>query len=257
MSRSRSLSTTRSSGRAAPGAHTTSGTSSCATRSTTAFPRRSEGASTSGLRRSEPSWRVPRRSTRPCISSWRGIVGEAFRTALVGARAAAAVSSHREALDLYRRVTRNMPEETDPLTRARIQEELATEAAAMDQNEAAAAAFESARELYRAAGAALQAAAIVAPLVSIRHLLGIGTEVGAAARAWSRGARSNPAGARSCCESASLVAALASALARDLRIVRGQATRSRGDRARGPPAPRRSSRMPGAASPGCSCSPAA
>jgi hypothetical protein len=48
----------------------------------------------------------------------------------------------------------------------------------MDQNEAAAAAFESAREIYLPAGAALQAAAIMAPLVSIRHLLGIGTAAG-------------------------------------------------------------------------------
>jgi DNA-binding CsgD family transcriptional regulator len=148
---------------------------------------------------------------------------EAFRTALVGASAAAAVSSHREALDLYRRVTRNMPVETDPMTQARILEELATEAAAMDQNEAAAAAFESARELYLRAGAALHAAAIMAPLVSIRHLLGVGTAAGC--RLLERGLEEldqipeEPDRTR---VRASLVAALASALARDLRIAEAE-----------------------------------
>ena len=158
--------------------------------------------------------------------------GEAFRTALVGARAAAAVSSHREALDLYRRVTRNMPEETDPLTRARIQEELAVEAAAMDQNEAAAVAFESARELYRGAGAALQAAAIVAPLVSIRHLLGIGTEVGG--RLLERGLEEldqNPAGARSCSSALEPRRRPRLRAREGLAHRRRRATRSRGHRA--------------------------
>ena len=145
---------------------------------------------------------------------------EAFRTALLGARAAAAVSSRGDALDLYRRVARNMPENTEPLTRARILEELATEAAAMDQNEAAAEAFERARELYRAAGAALQAAAIVAPMVSIRHLLGVGTDL--CRQLLERGLAEldqipqEPDRLR---VRASLVAALASALARDVRIV--------------------------------------
>ncbi len=145
---------------------------------------------------------------------------EAFRTALVGARAAAAVSSHREALDLYRRASRNMPAKVDPLTRARIVEELAIEAAAMDENEAAAQAFEGAREAYLAAGAALEAAAIVAPLVSVRHLLGDGIDVGR--QLLERGLEEldrlppQPDGPR---VRASIVAALAAALGRDLRLV--------------------------------------
>jgi hypothetical protein len=61
-----------------PRAHTTSGTSSCATRSTTAFPRRSEDASTSAWRRSETSSRAPHRSTPLRTSSWRGIVERRF-----------------------------------------------------------------------------------------------------------------------------------------------------------------------------------
>ena len=93
----------------------------------------------------------------------------------------------------------------------------------MDQNEAAAGAFERARDLYRGAGAALKAAAIVAPLVSIRHLLGVGTDVGRPLL--ERGLEEldrippEPDHLR---VRASLVAALASALARDVRIVEAE-----------------------------------
>jgi DNA-binding CsgD family transcriptional regulator/tetratricopeptide (TPR) repeat protein len=143
----------------------------------------------------------------------------AFRAALVGALAAAAVSSHREALDLYRRAARNMPTDIDSANRARILAELAFEAAAMDENDAAAKAFEESREAYLAAGAALAAAALVAPLVSILHLLGHGIDVGRQLVEQTLDEvdllPASPDVAR---VRASLVAALAGVLARDLRI---------------------------------------
>ena len=102
---------------------------------------------------------------------------EAYRTALAGARTAAAISSHREAFELYRRALRNVPGDLPPLDHARALSEFAAAAAASDNNVTASAAFTSAREQYLAAGAVGEAAALLGPLVAVRHLLGDSLDV--------------------------------------------------------------------------------
>ncbi|HEX5148104.1 MAG TPA: AAA family ATPase, partial [Candidatus Limnocylindrales bacterium] len=105
---------------------------------------------------------------------------EAYRAALAGARAATAISSHGEARELYRRALRTASPDQDDATRAAILEEYGNSAAATDDNEAADEAFEAARAAYRLAGLTVEAAAIVGPLVAVRHLLGDGLEARAA-----------------------------------------------------------------------------
>ena len=105
-----------------------------------------------------------------------GLRDQAFRTALAGARAAARISAHREAFDLFERAIRNQPDDLERLERARLYEDFAVEAAALDANELAATWLEKARTLYLEAGEALRAAEVVVPLTSIRHLLGYGLE---------------------------------------------------------------------------------
>ncbi|MGZ8513973.1 MAG: helix-turn-helix transcriptional regulator [Candidatus Limnocylindrales bacterium] len=102
---------------------------------------------------------------------------EAFRTALAGAYLAAAISSNREAFELFRRALRNLPGDLPRLDHARTLSELAAAAAASDDNVTASTAFSSAREHYLAAGAVGEAAALLGPLVAVRHLLGDSLEV--------------------------------------------------------------------------------
>lgn len=97
---------------------------------------------------------------------------EAFRSAVAGAQAAAAISSHREAFELYRRAARSVPVDLPVLEHATVLSALATEAGASDDNMAAADAFAASRERYLAAGAVREAAALLGPIVAIRHLLG-------------------------------------------------------------------------------------
>ncbi len=97
---------------------------------------------------------------------------QAFRTALGGARSAAAISSHREAFELYRRALRNIPLGLPPLEHARTVAEFAAEAAASDDNATASDAFAEARERYRSVGAFREAASLLGPLAAVRHLLG-------------------------------------------------------------------------------------
>ena len=97
---------------------------------------------------------------------------EAFETALRAARAATAISARREAHDLYRRVLRNVPADLPVDERARLLEEHGAAAAAADDNETAVDAFEQARALWLEAGRMTEAAAVLAPLVAVRHLLG-------------------------------------------------------------------------------------
>ena len=99
---------------------------------------------------------------------------EAFGAALAGARAATAISSHGEARELYERAIRTMAADLDPGTRGRLLEEYAASCAATDRNSEAADAYEAARAAYLAGGHALEAAAVVAALVAVRHLLGDG-----------------------------------------------------------------------------------
>ncbi len=110
-----------------------------------------------------------------------GRTSEAFEAAVAGARAAARWSSHREAAQLYRRALRNLPDDLDAARHAEVLEAFASEAAALDENETAAEAYEQARERYLAADCPVKAAAIAAPLVAIRHLLGDDLETRVAA----------------------------------------------------------------------------
>jgi DNA-binding CsgD family transcriptional regulator len=104
----------------------------------------------------------------------------AFRTALSGARAATALSSHGEARELYQRALRTAPAGLDDGEQAELLEALARSAAATDDNAAANDAFEAARAAYLRAGRTTEAAAVVAPLVAVRHLLGDSLEARAA-----------------------------------------------------------------------------
>jgi hypothetical protein len=97
---------------------------------------------------------------------------QAFEASLIAARSASALSAHREAAQLYRRAHRNIPADLSDLRYAQVLEAYAIEAAAIDDNAAAADAFAAAQERYAAAGRPIEAAAIVAPLVAVRHLLG-------------------------------------------------------------------------------------
>ena len=103
-----------------------------------------------------------------------GRTAEAFETSLVAARSASALSAHREAVELYRRALRNVPADLADIRHAEVLEGSAVEAAAVDDNQASADAFAAARERYLAAGRPVEAAAVMAPLVAVRHLLGDG-----------------------------------------------------------------------------------
>jgi DNA-binding CsgD family transcriptional regulator len=101
---------------------------------------------------------------------------QAFEAALAGARDATAMSSHVEACELYQRAIRTAPLDMDDADRASLLEEFARSKTATDDNEAASEAFEAARDAYLRAGRAVEAAAVVAPLVAVRHLVGDGLE---------------------------------------------------------------------------------
>jgi len=101
-----------------------------------------------------------------------GLAGPAYRHALAAAREAAALSAHREALTLYRRAQRNLPARPEPREHATLLAAIGDEAAAVDDNAAALEAYEQARRLLAEAGDTLGAAAVVARLVAVAHLLG-------------------------------------------------------------------------------------
>jgi DNA-binding CsgD family transcriptional regulator/tetratricopeptide (TPR) repeat protein len=101
-----------------------------------------------------------------------GRAGEAFAAALEGARRAAAVSAHREAVDLLERARRNAPAGLPRGERAALLAELAAESAATDANEAADRYYAAASGLYEAVGDPLAAMALVPARVAVRHLLG-------------------------------------------------------------------------------------
>jgi DNA-binding CsgD family transcriptional regulator/tetratricopeptide (TPR) repeat protein len=106
---------------------------------------------------------------------------EAYAAALRGAANASAISSHREARELFGAAIRMAPPDLSPSDRARLSERLATMAAATDDNAAADEAFREARARYLKAGDQLAAAAVVGPHVAVRHLLGDGLEARAEA----------------------------------------------------------------------------
>ncbi len=97
---------------------------------------------------------------------------DAFAAALRGAATATAISSHSEASQLYACALRTAPPDLAAVERARLYEAFGAAAAASDDNVAADGAFRSARAAYHHAGDRLAAAAVVAPLVAVRHLLG-------------------------------------------------------------------------------------
>ncbi len=101
-----------------------------------------------------------------------GLSAAAFDCALRAARAATAISAHREAFDLYERALRNAPTDLPVVERAELVEEHAAAAAAVDDNAVAADGFERARAHWLDAGAPVRAAAVIASLVAVRHLLG-------------------------------------------------------------------------------------
>jgi DNA-binding CsgD family transcriptional regulator/tetratricopeptide (TPR) repeat protein len=101
-----------------------------------------------------------------------GRVDEAFIAARAGAREATALSSHREARDLYETAVRTTPADLPAIERGALLEALAGAAAATDDNLAADVAYEAARAAYLSGGEVIPAAAILAPQVAVRHLLG-------------------------------------------------------------------------------------
>jgi DNA-binding CsgD family transcriptional regulator/tetratricopeptide (TPR) repeat protein len=101
-----------------------------------------------------------------------GRPADAHQAALHAARAASAMSAHREAAQLYQRALRTAPDDLDALDLARLLEASGDESAAIDDNEAAAEAYTKARDRYRDAGDRVAAASVTASLVGVRHLLG-------------------------------------------------------------------------------------
>ena len=99
-----------------------------------------------------------------------GMPAQAFRSALSGARAAARLSAHQEAFDLYGRVVRHMPADLAPGEKAAILDAAADEAAAREQIPAWAAWAREARERYTEAGDAVGAAGmLLGPLTIARR----------------------------------------------------------------------------------------
>ncbi len=96
-----------------------------------------------------------------------GLHAEAFRTALSGARSATALSSHREACELYRRALDNMPASLDPAEQGALFEAYGTEATAVELHEAAEDAARQARDRYLEAGRPLDAARQMCALAGV------------------------------------------------------------------------------------------
>jgi DNA-binding CsgD family transcriptional regulator/DNA-binding transcriptional ArsR family regulator len=98
--------------------------------------------------------------------------GEAHEHAVASARAAARMSAHREAADLYERAARTQAEDAPAAEVAHLNMRFGIELAAIDQDDRAAVCFELAIEKYREAGDVEHAAALTANLMNSRHLMG-------------------------------------------------------------------------------------
>jgi len=96
-----------------------------------------------------------------------GLRAQAFRAALSGARAAAGLSSHRDACELYRRAIDNMPATLEPAEQGRLYEAYGWEAAAIELHEAAEEAARLARERFMEAGLGVEAARQLAALAGV------------------------------------------------------------------------------------------
>jgi DNA-binding CsgD family transcriptional regulator len=98
-----------------------------------------------------------------------GMREQAFRSAVESARAAAEISSHREAADLYRRAVDNMPDEVPVTEQAAVFAALAEESLAIDEIEAASQAAREARSRYLAAGDTVAAALQSSQLINVHR----------------------------------------------------------------------------------------
>ncbi|WP_345763902.1 helix-turn-helix transcriptional regulator [Diaminobutyricibacter sp. McL0608] len=96
----------------------------------------------------------------------------AYGHALFAAADAARVSAHREAATLYERARRTAPQDLPLSERADLYARLASEVAAVDENEEAVEHFAMAIDLYRSAADEVAAARLVPRLMSTRHLVG-------------------------------------------------------------------------------------
>jgi DNA-binding CsgD family transcriptional regulator/tetratricopeptide (TPR) repeat protein len=87
-----------------------------------------------------------------------GLRPQAFRTALTAAGEASRISARQEAYELYQRAIANMPAGLPLEEQADLYARLSDAAAAIEMNDDASSAATKARDLYRAAGRALEAA---------------------------------------------------------------------------------------------------
>ena len=101
-----------------------------------------------------------------------GLREQAYRAARAGAEAAARVSAHREAFELYRRAVRNVPDGLPDLERAELLDRFATEAAAIEENELSEEMAWAARESYLAADHPLEAAVTISEIHSLWRRMG-------------------------------------------------------------------------------------
>jgi hypothetical protein len=98
-----------------------------------------------------------------------GLRPQAFRAALAAAEEASRISARHEAYELYQRAIANMPSDLPTNERARIYEQLAGAAAAIERNREWWEAARRARELYLEAGKPLEAAG---QLLDMANMLG-------------------------------------------------------------------------------------
>jgi DNA-binding CsgD family transcriptional regulator len=98
-----------------------------------------------------------------------GLHAQAYRAALTGARAASALSSRREAFELYARAVRNAPAELPELERADLQFAYADAASSVDDDEVMVSAGRAARAHYLAAGEPLRAAECLGLLINVAY----------------------------------------------------------------------------------------
>ena len=96
--------------------------------------------------------------------------------AIAAAAGAVAISAHREAVELYQRALRTLPAATTAARRASLLGRLATELAAIDDNDGAQDTFALAHQLLRGIGDDIGAAGLVPAMAAIAHLRGAGLD---------------------------------------------------------------------------------
>ncbi len=97
---------------------------------------------------------------------------QAYPHALQSAQEAAAISAHREAVELYARALRTAPADSPLAELADLNRRFGVELAVADRNAEASERLEVAIDQYRAGGDILNAAGLTARLLSVRHALG-------------------------------------------------------------------------------------